>query len=40
MTHTNFFTCIATDKNTWESKKFFSIIPGRAHEAAMKWLNR
>jgi hypothetical protein len=38
MTHTTFFTCIATNKTTWETRKFFSIFPGKAHEAAIKWL--
>lgn len=38
MTHTTMFTCIATSKKDWTSKKFFSIFPGRAHELAIEWL--
>lgn len=38
MTNTTFFTCTATNTQTWETKKFFSIFPGKAHEAAINWL--
>jgi hypothetical protein len=38
MTNTTMFTCTVTSKTTWETKKFFSMIPGKAHDLAVAWL--
>lgn len=38
MTNTTMFTCIATDRVTWRSRKFFSLRPGYAHQLALRWL--
>jgi|Cruoilmetagenom7_1024161.scaffolds.fasta_scaffold70361_4 hypothetical protein len=37
-TNTTMFTCEATSKHTFQTKRFFSVFPGHANQAAKQWL--